>query len=169
MVVWIIGLAGSGKSAIGRATHELWKRKNPAVVLLDGDTLRHVMGDDLGHTLADRETNGWRMCRLCLELDKQDIDVICCILSLFPEQRAWNRQHYSSYLEVAIDVSMETLRARDQKGLYSGAARGEISDVAGVDLPYPVPNADLVLENTAPTDDFGPFAEAIIAAAEAAR
>ena len=39
MIVWVIGLSGAGKSAIGAALHREMKKDNPATVLIDG---RHI-------------------------------------------------------------------------------------------------------------------------------
>ncbi len=115
MVIWLIGLAGAGKTMIGREVYGLLKQRKPTVVFLDGDHVRRIMGDDLGYSIEDRHKNAWRICHLCEYLDSQDIDVVCSILSLFREHQNWNRQHYSDYFEVYIDVSMDELSARDKK------------------------------------------------------
>ena len=47
---------------------------------------------------------------------------------------------------------MEELQRRDQKGLYSGALKGEIQNVVGVDIPFVKPNADIILLNDTPKD-----------------
>jgi cytidine diphosphoramidate kinase len=148
MVVWLIGLAGAGKTTIGRALYSRLRETKPNVVFLDGDDFRAIMGNDLGHTLEDRHANAWRICRLCAYLDRQGIDVVCAILSLFQDTRDWNREHYSQYVEVYVDVPLTVLKARDQKQLYSRAAAGEITNVAGVDLPFAAPESpDVVLDN----------------------
>lgn len=169
MVVWIIGLAGAGKTTIGRELHARLRRDNNAAVFLDGDAVRAIFQDDLGHTIDARRVNAWRICRLCEYLDRQDIDVVCAILSLFPETRAWNREHLSSYFEVFLSVPMDELERRDQKGLYSGARAGRIQDVAGIDIEFhPPSNPDLVVENgapfRAPSEIAGEIAEAIVKA-----
>lgn len=147
-VIWVIGLAAAGKTAVGRAVYERVRDRTPAAVFLDGDDVRRIMGDDLGHTLEDRRANAWRICRLCHHLDGQGIEVVCSNLSNFPEARRWNREHYSRYFEVFLDVPMEVLRRRDPKGLYRRAACGEIDNVVGVDLHFDPPGSpDLVLCN----------------------
>ena len=60
----------------------------------------------------------------------------------------------SSYYEVFIDAPFEDLVNRDPKGLYRRALSGEITSVAGVDIPFhPPDNPDLVIQNTGTTDD----------------
>jgi adenylylsulfate kinase len=165
MVIWLIGLAGSGKTSIGAALHRRMKAVNPATVLLDGDQVRRIMGEDLGHSLEDRRHNGRRICNLCRVLDEQGLDVVACVLSLFHDQQAENRATLSDYFEVYLDVPMAVLEARDQKGLYSAARAGRIRDVAGIDIPFlPPPHPDLVLENALPCADFEAPAKAILAA-----
>jgi adenylylsulfate kinase len=162
MVVWIIGLSGTGKSTLAEETVRLVRERQPNVVLIDGDVIRSVFGDDLGHTLADRRRNAERICRLCQFFEAQGIHVVCAILSLFPETRAWNRRQLKSYYEVFVDTPIEELIARDSKGLYSRFQRGEIRDVAGMDLEFPVPDAaDLVITNTSSRDALLAYAQPI--------
>jgi cytidine diphosphoramidate kinase len=121
------------------------------------------MGADLGYALADRERNAWRICRLCQHLDRQGIDVVCSILSLFEETREWNRANLSRYFEVYLEVPLTDLEARDSKGLYSGARAGTVRDVAGVDLPFTPPaRPDLVLPNGSGAPDVRVQAERIL-------
>ncbi len=146
MITWIVGLAGSGKSTLGRAVVDRLRRDGRTVVLLDGDAVRTVFGNDLGHGLADRMRNGSRIAGLCRLLEDQGVEVVACVLAIDPERLAQNRREFGRYAEVFLDVPWEVLEARDQKGLYSGARAGRIQDVVGVDIPFPRPAApDLVL------------------------
>jgi len=154
MVIWIIGLAGSGKTTIGTELYIRLKQEHRNLVLIDGDTVREIMGDDLGHSVADRKKNADRICNLCRALDRQDLHVVACVLSLFHESQEWNRKNYGQYFEIFIDVSMETLIQRDQKGLYSGARNGTLRDVVGVDIPFEPPrNPDYVIDGNRPLAD----------------
>ena len=162
MVFWIIGLAGAGKTTIAKALYAKLKASEPSTVLLDGDSIREIMGGDLGFTLEDRRRNGWRICRMCKYLDEQGINVICATLSQFHDQQDWNRANLSDYFEVFVDVDMEVLVRRDQKGLYSGALAGSISNVVGVDMLFPPPiSPDLVLKNSESVSEFSSFVEKI--------
>ena len=146
MITWLIGMAGAGKTTTGRQVYQRLKERNPATVFLDGDHLRVIMGEDVGHSVEDRRRNGWRMVRMCEYFDGEGLDVVCCVLSLFHDQQEWNREHLSDYFEVFLDVPYEELRRRDQKGLYSQAEAGWITDVVGVDIPFEPPvRPDLVL------------------------
>ncbi len=164
MVIWLIGLSGAGKSTIGRRLFQRLKDTRDNIVFVDGDVVRELWGDSLGHDMDGRRQNAYRISHLCRFLDQQGIHVVVAVLSIFHEWQAWNRSNFSSYFEVFVDVPMEVLRERDPKGLYAKAFAGEISDVVGVDIPFPLPaNSDLVLDNAATRLDPGELCEEILA------
>lgn len=165
MVVWLIGMSGAGKTAIGKEVYKQLKARNQSVVFLDGDSIREVMGNDLGHTIADRRVNAGRISRLCKYLDSQGIDVVCAVLSIFPDWQSWNREYISQYFEVYIRVPFEILVARETKGLYRRALAGDINNVVGVDIDFPEPvRPDLVIDNSAQIESFDGIADQIIEA-----
>ena len=148
MVVWVIGLSGSGKTTLSKQIVGEMRARKRKVVLLDGDRVRELFGNDLGHSLADRRANADRVCRLCGFFDEQGIDVVCAILSLFADSRVWCRENLSVYYEVFIDAPLDQLMKRDVKGIYSRYQLGEISNVAGLDLHFPRPERpDLLITN----------------------
>ena len=143
-VYWLTGLSGAGKTTIGRLWYSRLREMGGPVVFLDGDELRQVFGDDLGFTEADRRKSAMRNARLCALLARQGITVVCCTISMFDSVREWNRENIPGYFEIYVKATMDTLRRRDQKGLYS---MGE-QDVAGVHFQVEEPKTpDLVLEN----------------------
>ena len=143
-VYWITGLSGAGKTTIGKKLYEIIKKNNNATVLLDGDELRSVFGSDLGYSKTDRLVSATRNSRLCHMLSKQNITVICCTISMFDEVRKWNRENIDNYYEIFLDVSMDILRNRNQKKLYSKNQ----NNVAGVDVDVEFPeNPDMTIKN----------------------
>ena len=57
MVIWVIGLAGSGKTTVANILRDAFRAVKKPVVLLDGDNVRHGLNKDLGFTDADRVEN----------------------------------------------------------------------------------------------------------------
>jgi len=154
MVVWIIGLSGAGKTTLAKEVITKVHNLKNNVVLIDGDMIREAFGNDLGHSLEDRRRNADRICKLCKFLDDQGIHVVCAILSLFPESRSWNRQNISNYYEVYIEAPIDQLQKRDYKGLYRKYNKGEIKDIAGMDIEFIPPNSpDLIIKNNGSIDN----------------
>ncbi|MBB5515640.1 adenylylsulfate kinase [Rubricella aquisinus] len=169
MILWFIGLSGSGKTTLGREVYDRLKTRHANTVFLDGDELRAVFAADRdkdAYTVAGRRRNAERITALCEMLDRQGIHVVCCILSLFPDMQAANRTRFSRYFEVFMDAPIEVLQARDVKGLYARAARGEAGEVVGIDIPFPRPeHPDMVIASSGDTPDLAKLAEQIIARA----
>jgi len=163
MVVWIIGLSGAGKTTLASEIIEQVRCFQRNVVLIDGDMVREAFGNDLGHTMEDRLSNARRICGIGKMLDDQGINVVCAILSLFPESRAWNREHLKNYYEVFIDTPLQDLIMRDAKGIYRKFQSGEIREVAGMDIEFIRPDkADLVIHNINSRQELLGFAKDIV-------
>lgn len=167
MIVWLVGLSGAGKTTLGRELYAQWKKLDPATVLVDGDEMRAIFGADRGpdaYALSGRRQNADRIVEVCSWLDRQRINVVCCILCIFPEVLAENRKRFRRYFEVFVDAPMDQLVERDNKGLYAGARSGAIPNVVGVDIPFPRPlGADLVVNNSGRGFDVAAIASNLLA------
>ena len=148
-LLWITGLSGAGKTTIGEEVYKMLKKKKSNTVFLDGDIVREVLGNDLGHHLKDRKKNAIRISKMCEFLTNQNINVVCSTMSLFKEVHKLNREIISQYYEIFIDVNMDELVKRDSKDLYAKVKKGEIQNVIGIDLPYDRPeNPFMTIDNT---------------------
>ncbi len=164
MVIWFIGLSGAGKTTLANRVFAMLKKKTKNAVLIDGDVIREIFSNDLGHTIDDRRKNAERISALCKFLDEQDINVVCSILSLFPDNREWNRRHISRYYEVFIDTPMEQLVQRDVKGFYKQYLDGDLKNLPGLDIDFPIPEApDLRILNDSDLDALLLHADQIVA------
>lgn len=155
MVIWLIGISGSGKTTIGRQLTSRLRAMGRTVIFCDGDIFRRITGDDLGFTLVERKKNADRICRYCKHLNDNHVDVVFGVLSLFHESQEWNRKVLGDdYFEVYLRTDLQTVMDRDPKGIYERARRGEIKNVVGVDIEFPEPERpDLVVENNGSEED----------------
>ena len=148
MIIWLIGMSGAGKTTIASRLVDILRKDHNNLVFLDGDILRDVWGENVGHSIEGRQINAHRISHLCRMLDQQGMHTVAAVLSIFPDWQKWNRDNFSQYFEVFVDVPMDVLEKRDQKGLYSKANSGELINVVGKDITFPRPtNPDLVLTN----------------------
>lgn len=156
MVIWLVGMSGAGKTTIGRELYALIKSSHPNTVFVDGDEVREIFrheGDD-AYTVEGRRQNSERISALCRWLDRQGINVVCSMLSIFEDHRQANRAELLRYFEVFIDASMDELMARDYKNLYRDARAGRVKNVVGVDIPFPAPaTPDMVIRSGHPPVD----------------
>jgi cytidine diphosphoramidate kinase len=148
-VYWITGLSGAGKSTLAKEVVERLRSGGTTVVMLDGDELREVFGatvtNERNHGRAARLELAMQYAHLCKVIVKQGITVVIATISLFKEVHAWNRINLPGYFEVYLKVPMEELRRRDPKKIYHRFDAGELSNVAGLDLPIDEPcDADWV-------------------------
>lgn len=173
MVIWLTGLSGVGKTTIGRHIFKLWKATAPNTVLVDGDTVRHLVRFNTtedAYSMAGRHAAASRYCDICAWLDSQDINVVCCTISFFEDLRERNRRNLSGYFEVHVSAPLEVLRRRDRKNLYERALRGKIKNVVGVDQVLAAPiDPDMTVDNSADRADFADIAGDILNRALASR
>ncbi|WP_029540993.1 adenylyl-sulfate kinase [Selenomonas sp. AB3002] len=140
-VYWITGLSGAGKTTVGKILYERIRAKKPNVFFLDSDAGRIVFNDKCGYSREERLDGAYRNARVCKMIADQGIDVICSTISMFDEVRDWNRANIENYKEIYLEVPMEVLIKRDQKGLYTKVQNGECKDVAGMDMKLAFPKA----------------------------
>jgi len=144
-VIWITGLSGAGKSTLASEVVKRLRASGKAAVMLDGDELREVFGA----TAANVENHGregrlalaMQYAHLCRVIAAQGFTLVIATISLFREVHTWNRANLPGYFEVYLKMPVEELRRRDPKGIYRRFDAGELTHVAGLDLPIDEPKA----------------------------
>ncbi len=142
MIIWLTGLSGAGKSTIAnRLEHQIQALAGKHTYLLDGDNLRHGLSSDLGFSLEDRAENVRRVAQVAQVMVDAGLIVIAALISPLRSQRAMARSLVpeGEFFEIFIDAPLEVCEARDPKGLYARARKGELADFTGIDSPYEVP------------------------------
>lgn len=139
--IWFTGLSGSGKSTTAAILTHLLEEHGRQVTLLDGDVVRTNFSQGLGFSKEDRDTNIRRMGFVAAEIVRHGGIVICAAVSPYRATRneVRNMVEQDRYAEIFMDVPLEVCEARDTKGLYTRARRGELVGFTGVDAPYEPP------------------------------
>ena len=151
-VVWFTGLSGSGKSTIANLVEKRLHALGRHTYLLDGDNVRHGLNRDLGFTAADRVENIRRIAEVARLLVDAGLIVIAAFISPFRAERAMARTRVEDgeFIEVHVDTPLQVAEARDPKGLYHKARRGELKNFTGIDSPYEAPEQpELRIDTTA--------------------
>lgn len=142
-VLWLTGLSGSGKSTIAQGVERRLFELGYFPQVLDGDNIRAGINNNLGFSLADREENIRRIAEVCKLYVESGLVVISSFISPTREMRELARRIIGSddFYEIYINAPLEVCEARDVKGLYAKARRGEIPGFTGIDSPYEAPEA----------------------------
>lgn len=142
-LIWFTGLSGSGKSTIANATEHRLHTMGRATYLLDGDNLRHGLCRDLGFDQASRQENIRRIAEVGRLFVDAGLIVLAAFISPLREDREFVRSRVDAgdFLEVFVDVPLDVCEARDPKGLYRRARRGEIASFTGISAPYEAPES----------------------------
>ena len=143
LVLWFTGLSGAGKSTIANEVARQLHAQGRHIYQLDGDNLRRGLNRDLGFTAADRIENIRRVAEVARLMVDAGLIVLASFISPFRSERevARSRLEPGEFIEVHVDVPLAVAEARDPKGLYARARRGELPHFTGIDSPYEPPEA----------------------------
>ena len=143
MIIWIIGKSGSGKSYLAKRICTDLKKIKKKIFWVDGDEFRKYITSDLGYTKSDRRENSTRIQKFCRYLEKQNINVVCSLLSIFTDHQKKNRKIFKKYFQIHVKAEKKLLYLRNNKGIYS-----KRKDVVGKDIVYPKPyKSDMTIFN----------------------
>jgi len=141
-LVFFTGLSGSGKSTLCNALEQRLHQKGIKTYVLDGDNIRLGINKNLGFSPEDRTEN----IRRIGEISNLFIDAGVVILAAFVAPYKKDRENIRSlvgaqhYVEVFVNTPLEVCEARDVKGLYAKARKGEIKNMTGISAPYEAPD-----------------------------
>lgn len=150
-VLWLTGLSGAGKSTIADRLEQKLRALGKHTYVLDGDNVRHGLNRDLGFTDRDRVENIRRVSEVARLMVDAGLIVIVSFISPFRSERemARNLMEEGEFFEIFVDTPLDVCEARDPKGLYVKARRGEIPNFTGIDSPYEAPDdPDLRIDTT---------------------
>jgi adenylylsulfate kinase-like enzyme len=84
-------------------------------------------------------------------LARNGIITVVAVISPYKQARDEVRSICENFVEVHVDCGITTLIARDTKGMYAKAIKGEIKNFTGISDPYEPPENPEVYVNTGTT------------------
>ncbi|MGZ7080809.1 MAG: bifunctional sulfate adenylyltransferase/adenylylsulfate kinase [Thermoanaerobaculia bacterium] len=147
--LWFTGLSGAGKSTTADVVISLLLELGRQVTALDGDVVRTHLSKGLGFSKEDRDTNILRIGFVAAEIVRHGGAVVCAAVSPYRAARENVRAMVGAenFIEIFVDTPLEVCEARDSKGMYAQARRGQIRGFTGIDDPYEPPAApELILD-----------------------
>ena len=139
MVIWIVGLSGSGKTYLSKKLYNQIKGKK---ILVDGDIVRKYITYNLKYSKSDRKKNSLLISNLCKFLESQRFTVICSILSIFTDHQKQNRIKFDNYFQIYLKSKLSFVKKKNNKDIYLN------SNVVGNEIKFPTPyKSDLIINN----------------------
>jgi adenylylsulfate kinase len=150
LLIWLTGLSGSGKSTIASELERQLYQNGAATYILDGDNIRSGLNNDLGFSEESRIENIRRIGEVAKLFIDAGVVVITAFISPFEKERDWvkNLVGDEQCFQVFVDCPLEVCEARDVKGLYQKARKGEIKNFTGIDSPFEIPQSPNLVVNT---------------------
>ena len=135
--IWITGISASGKTTLSRALYEgLRARGVCEPLLIDGEHIRARLGHRYGYCLEDRIAVHEAIVDEAAQARHVGRPVVVATISHMRQMRAHARRRLQPFLEVFLNCPAEVCAARDTKGHYARALRGEYACFIGVTDPY---------------------------------
>lgn len=151
VMLWFTGLSGSGKSTLAVALERELHRRGLLCRLLDGDNVRSGINANLGFSAADRLENIRRIAEVAKLFVDTGVITLAAFISPTEEMRQLARRIIGpdDFKEIYVSTPLEVCEARDVKGLYAKARRGEVQHFTGISAPFEAPACPALALNTA--------------------
>ncbi|MCF6226981.1 MAG: adenylyl-sulfate kinase [Xanthomonadales bacterium] len=134
IVIWVTGLAGSGKTTVASILTDRLSTHTKASVL-DGDVIRKILGkSNSNFDSSSRLEVAQKICEYTLASAKKNALTIVATISLFEQVHQWKQKYLQQHYDLLLDVPIKLLIKRDKNGLYSQHLSGQQAGVVGMDL-----------------------------------
>ena len=144
--IWFTGLPLSGKTTIADAVFKEINKLQIPLERLDSKDIRDVV-PNIGFTREDRNRHMKRVGHLIKTLQNNSISTVASFVSPYRESRKAIRDMVKNNIVVYVKADVETCKARDTKGKYEKAIKGEYQNFTGVNDVYEEPqHAEIVID-----------------------
>ena len=109
LVIWIIGLAGSGKTSIAKKIKKTINKNFGATLVISGDDIRNIYNVKK-YSKEERIKLGKIYAKFCKLISDKNINVIFSAIGLFNEIREFNRKNIQNYVEIYIKSKISEIK-----------------------------------------------------------
>ena len=144
--LWFTGLPLSGKTTIADAVYAKLEKFQIPIERLDSKDIRDVV-PNIGFSRDDRNRHMKRIGHLIKTLQNNSISTVASFVSPYRESRKAIRDMVKNNVVVYVKTDIETCKARDTKGKYEKALKGEYKNFTGVNDVYEEPqHAEIIVD-----------------------
>ena len=153
-VIWFTGISGSGKTSAAKDLSKKLSRLGIYSALLDGDSCRVGLSEDLGFSDSERSENNRRLGEVAKLFYENNLLVIVSAITPFEYDRQKIRKKFpkGKFIEIFVDCPLTVCERRDKKGLYTKARNATLEDFTGITSEYQIPKNPEIKINTQSCD-----------------
>jgi len=139
--IYLTGLPASGKTTLAHALQARLSQRGIPVQILDSDRLRRILTPNPSYSSQERNWFYEVVAFIAALLASNGVNVIIAATAPRQAHRQAARARIDRFAEIYVNCSPEVCRARDPKGLWERADRGEIQTLPGAGAPYERPES----------------------------
>jgi adenylylsulfate kinase len=149
--LWFTGLPLSGKTTLADAVYAELQKLDIPLERLDSKDVREMV-PNIGFSREERNRHMHRIGHLIKTLQNNSVSTVASFVSPYKESRRAIREMVRNNVVVYVKADIETCKARDYKGKYEKALRGELKNFTGINDVYEEPQkAEIIID----TDETG--------------
>ncbi len=144
--LWFTGLPLSGKTTIADKVYTELEKLQIPLERLDSKDIRDVV-PNIGFSRKDRNRHMKRVGHLIKTLQNNSVSTVASFVSPYKESRKAIRQMVKNNVVVYVKAEIQSCKARDYKGVYKKAIKGELQNFSGVNDVYEEPqHAEIIID-----------------------
>ena len=125
ILFWITGLAGSGKTTLGRKIKKDISKIYGPTIMISGDDIRKIFALK-GYEYNERVSILKKYSLFAKYITEQKINIILAVVGMIEAQRKWNRTNIENYIEIYIRSNIKDIIKLNKKKIYNKKNPGKL-------------------------------------------